>query len=107
MTYIPLISETVKQKIAKQYSEKFAIVFRGWILGCMHYVAGLASFPGNVNKGINTRLLAFGPMEDETSLDARDHVSFISFTLNLYKRSWNSVVCIIEDSWDVNINFGY
>lgn len=41
-------------------------------------------------------------MGDKTSLDAQAHKTFLTFTLDLYGRSWRNVVALVGENCDTN-----
>lgn len=41
-------------------------------------------------------------MNDELRLDSDEHVDFMSYILDLYKKYWTDVVCFIGDNISVN-----
>eukprot|EP00171_Calliarthron_tuberculosum_P020075 IDg20075t1 len=98
MTYLPRLTSNIESRISALLPEKFSIVFDGWTTGSTHYLAVFESFASPSPDGFSLRLLAFSPMIDESRLDAEEHVQFMQFTLELFKKSWSNVVCLIGDN---------
>ena len=45
--------------------------------------------------GYSVRLLAFSPLGDEFSLNADEHVSFMTYVLGVFKCSWDDFTALI------------
>lgn len=90
--------DIVEQKLAAQIAEKFAILVSGWVLRLARDIAVFLSSWADLHKWFETRNLLFSIAGDEFSLGAKEHVSFILFTLKLYKMLQNSAVRIFWDN---------
>lgn len=102
MRYLPRLVALVEKKISNLLPNKFAIVFDGWTAGTTHYLGVFASFTAHNENGYSTRLLGFSPMGDETTLDADEHVGYLSYVLELFGYSFENVVALIGDNCNTN-----
>ncbi len=44
------------------------------------------------------RLLALSPMVDKLQLDIQQHYELLSYVLEVYGKSWHSIVCLVSDN---------
>ena len=102
MKYIGKLTETKKEKISSLLPDKLALVFDGWTSCSTHYLAVFASFSSTNNYGHETRLLSVSTMGDECNLRSAEHYEFLTYILNLYKKSWSNVVALIGDNVNTN-----
>ena len=102
MRYLPRLVALVEKKISNLLPNKFAIVFDGWTAGTTHYLGVFSSFTAHNENGYSTRLLGFSPMGDETTLDADEHVGYLSYVLELFGYSFENVVALIGDNCNTN-----
>lgn len=102
MRFFPRITEVAEEKIADRLPERFALVFDGWKMGSTHFLALFASFPADGDCGYELRLLTFSPLINETSLGAAQHLSSISYILELYRKSISNFCALIGDNCCMN-----
>lgn len=62
-----------------------------------HYVSVFANFAVENVLGYERVLLAFSPLENESSLDADEYYKFLIYILGLYNKSWSNVVALVGD----------
>jgi hypothetical protein len=81
-------------------SEKFGLLYDGWSITGVHYVAVFAVF----GKGLESYypLLAIAPLLEEDDLGAQSHIDFFISTLSLYKKSMDNIAFFIGDNCSVN-----
>eukprot|EP00171_Calliarthron_tuberculosum_P003338 IDg3338t1 len=76
--YLPKLTAYAEEKIFVKLPQKIVLVFDGWSTGSTHILAIYASFPSDDPAGCALQLLAFSPMGHESSLNADEHIEFIS-----------------------------
>lgn len=101
--YLKLLTKLVEKKIKSQLPDKFCLTFDGWSHQGTYFIALFATFScAKSSNGYKAQLLGFSPLLDETSHSANEHISLISFILNLFGKNWNNVIAIIADNCAVN-----
>lgn len=80
----------------------FPSVFDRCTAGTAHYLGVLASFTAEKEHVYYTPLLGFSPMGVESSLDADEHVPFFTYLFELFKHTFENVVCVIGDNCNTN-----
>lgn len=65
-------------------------------------MAVYATDPSNIELGYQYDLLAFGPFEDEASLNTEELYKYITFTLSVYDKTWKNTTAIVRDNCTVN-----
>lgn len=102
ISYMRRLVGVVEGKVTARLPEKFALVFDGWSCGSTHYLAVFASVPAENEHGFEYFMLTMSPFQDETSLDANEHLEFLTSTLELYGKNWSNVVALVGDNCAVN-----
>ena len=102
MRYLGVLTTIVETKISRTLPDTFSLIFDGWTHITTHYLGVLASWPSDTQGEYNFALLALSPLEDETSLSAAQHESFIRFVLSVYGRTSDNVICVIADNAGTN-----
>jgi hypothetical protein len=98
--YLRLLNDQVEEMIAQSLPEKFGIIIDGWTEGSTHYIAIFADYSlDNVRKN---PLLAIAPPFDESRYDAPNHKDFIGDVLDLFGKSWSSLLYIVADNCPTN-----
>ena len=97
-----LTTRKVENKIKEVLPDKFALVIDGWTKNSTHFVAIFVSFHADTKVGFEQVMLAFSPMNSETSFRASDHFGFIEWVLGLYGKSLDNVVAVIGDNVSTN-----
>lgn len=109
-------NQTVKKymfKLVKEVEKKisviannipsYALMFDGWTENSTHFIGLFLCCSGKRDDlPARTILLAFAPLLDETSLNAKSHKDFICATLSWYKIARDKCVCLIGDNCSVN-----
>lgn len=81
------------------------MVFDGWTSGDTHFVGIYASIPDRSQNGYKTILLAFAPLDDETSQDANYHFDYTKWVLEYYQSSFENVTAMTGDNCSTNLSF--
>jgi hypothetical protein len=102
MKYMDSPYRLVQKKVMNLLPEVFALIFDGWSCGQTHYIGLYASFPKESVSGYEKVLLAFAPMNDESSLNADEHIKFVEVVLSSYGKWWNNVAALIGDNCSTN-----
>ncbi len=102
MRILPKLTQVVEEKISSTLPDDIALIFDGWSASSTHYIALFASFPVNNELRYSTRLLSFSPLEDDSNLNAEEHISFMNYVLDLYGKSCSNVRALIDDNATVN-----
>ena len=102
MKIMDLTTRKVENKIKEVLPDKFALVIDGWTKNSTHFVAIFVSFHADTKVGFEQVMLAFSPMNSETSFRASDHFGFIEWVLGLYGKSLDNVVAVIGDNVSTN-----
>ena len=85
----------VEGAIKPELPDTFALEFDGWSAGTVHHVALIASYINNsTTKEV---LLALVPLIDEENLRAKQHIEFMTETLNLYGKSLSTIIALVEE----------
>ena len=101
--YMGKLTEIVEKKLAAHLPEKFALVFDGWSASdSHHFVALFATFPEKNEVGYSKVLLTISPLGDGTSYTSQDHYDFITYSLSVYGKTWDNIVCLIGDNCNTN-----
>ena len=100
--YLPRLVELVEKKVAHQIPDKFALVFDGWSCNLRHYLAIYVSYSDNSANGFQQKLLKWPPLDNESCLDADEHIQILTYILKVYGKSWHNVFCVIGDNVAVN-----
>ena len=69
-------------------------------------MAVFASFCSQTELGYDTCLLGFSLFDDETTQNAENHMSFVEFILQVYEKTWENVVCVVDDNCSTNHSVG-
>lgn len=48
------------------------------------------------------KLLAMSPLEDESSMDADEHIEFLMYVLSVFEKTWDKVAAEIGDNVSTN-----
>ncbi len=67
-----------------------------------HYVGMYAYFPDGNAPGYKPELLAFSTLEEETSLSADIPYEFFHFVLDLFNKTYDSIVAFVSDNCSAN-----
>ena len=105
MRYLPRLTELVENKIAAQLPDKISLIFDGWSFASTHYTAVFAAFPSDNSVGYTTRLLTISPLHDESSLNAEEHIEFLTYMLDVYNKNWENVCGLVGDNVSTNRRF--
>ena len=102
LKYMGNLTKRVESKISSFLFKIFALVFEGWSAIAAHYVGVFASLCWQTELGYDTCLLVFSLFDDEITLNAETHVSFIEFVLQEYEKIWENVACIVGNNCSAN-----
>lgn len=87
MRYLPCLHKLVENKVADKLSDKISLIFDGWLSASTDYTAVFAAFPSDNSVGDTTRLLTTLLQHDESSLNADEHIEFLTYILDMYKKT--------------------
>lgn len=102
MRYLSRLTKSVESKLSALLPSRIALIFDGWTAGSSHYLSVFASYTSTNSRGFEVRLLSLSPMGDECSLNADEHIDYLTFVLELYNKSWENVSVIVGDNVSVN-----
>lgn len=104
--YILATSKAMIASIAEKLPNDIAIVFDGWTVGCIHYIAISASYCTMVGGEETTHhtLLSMRPLlkDDVAGMTARDHLVHMSQVMRSFGKTEENIMCIIGDNCSVN-----
>ena len=99
------LTKEVELQVRRILPDRFTVIFDGWTTGDCHYVAVYAAFPSTSRQGYNTILLAFSPLENETShnagfalSDRHKNILTANFEMQIFLNSNNSLWSIADVS---------
>lgn len=91
------LTQTNKKKGSKLLPETFALFFMGSPADLP-----ISSQFLRLSSAQRTHPDTFSPMEDESSMKARDYYDFMSFVLDVFNQRLCNVACIIGDNCSTN-----
>lgn len=100
--YMHKLTKIVEEKIRNILPDEFCLIFDGWTKQTTHFIAVFATFSSSNELGYDSVLLGFGPFENETSLGTSELYKYLSFTLSIYKKTWDNVTAVVGDNCSVN-----
>lgn len=104
--YLSLLTRKTESNIAALLPDRIAIVFDGHTTPDAHYVGVFATFPSQNAHGFEVVCLALSPMEDETRQTADEHISFLSYVLGNFGKSFENVIALVGDNCATNQSIG-
>ena len=102
MMYLPRLTELVEQKLAKMLPDKISLVLDGCSSYSNHYTAIYATYPTQNAVEYEIKLSTLSPLNDESTLDANEHIEFITFILDVYGKDMSNDWAMIRDNISVN-----
>ena len=82
--------------------DKVSLVLDDWPSYSTHYTAIYATYPTQNANGFETKLLTLSHLNDKSTLDANEHIEFITYILHVYGKDMSNVCAIIADNISVN-----
>ncbi len=92
------LTKIVEEKIRNILPHALAIVFDGWTTSDSHYITMYATFADDCTLGYKSVLLALSPFESEDSQSAENHYEFLLFVLELFGKSIENSVALVDEN---------
>lgn len=102
MRHLRVLMQVVESKISELPLDYFALVLDGWSSGMTHYLALSVSIQTNNTEGYYFCLINFSLFVDESLFGINKHTRYITYVLNLLRKTWMNVPGLIGDNCIVN-----